>query len=235
MKAIVLAAGRGTRISEKIGAIPKSTLEINGKPIIRSTVEMLLSMGIKPLICVGFKYQLIQKALEGLDVTYYYNPFFAVTNNIASLWFAREEFDDDMLVLSADVVFPKSMLQRLIDAKTEDTMLVDKARVLDGDYFFQLSKEGCVMQYGPNVPVKQRDCENIGMIKIAKSAVIEYCARMEEIVEAEGYQNYFEQVFFSFMERKEKDIHTVDVDGDIWREIDFFEDYEKIVEILKKQ
>ena len=47
MKAILLAAGRGTRISRMVKEIPKSTLPINGTPLIKLTVDMLMDRGIK--------------------------------------------------------------------------------------------------------------------------------------------------------------------------------------------
>ena len=63
MKAIILAAGKGSRISDAIGAIPKSTLEVNGKPIIRNTVEKLLSRNIEVAICTGFRFNKIEELL----------------------------------------------------------------------------------------------------------------------------------------------------------------------------
>ena len=100
MKAIILAAGKGSRISDKIGGVPKSTLKLkDGTPIIRREVINMLDRGITPILCVGYKKKLIVEALSGLDVKYYNNPFYSITNNIVSLWFARDEFDgkDDIL------------------------------------------------------------------------------------------------------------------------------------------
>ena len=92
MKAILLAAGKGTRISRMVKAIPKSTLPIGGVPLIRRTVDMLKKEGFNISICVGYKQNDIKKVLEGLDVNYYYNPFYDVTNSIASLWFAKKNW-----------------------------------------------------------------------------------------------------------------------------------------------
>lgn len=103
MKAILLAAGRGTRISRMVENIPKSTLPIDGTPLIRRTVVLLQSVGIECVICVGYQKEHIYAALEGLDVTYYVNPFYDITNSIASLWFAAEQINDDTLILNADV------------------------------------------------------------------------------------------------------------------------------------
>ena len=55
MKAILLAAGRGTRISRMVEAVPKSTLPIDGIPLIRHTVELFSSAGIECVVGVGYQ------------------------------------------------------------------------------------------------------------------------------------------------------------------------------------
>ena len=77
-KAILMAAGRGTRISRYIGDMPKCVLDIGGQPLVRYVVEMLLNNNIEIAIVVGYKKEMVIKALEGLPVTYYYNPFFDI-------------------------------------------------------------------------------------------------------------------------------------------------------------
>ena len=60
MKAILMAAGRGTRISRMIEEVPKSTLPINGVPLIAHTVQMLKKLGFEVIVCVGYRQQLIR-------------------------------------------------------------------------------------------------------------------------------------------------------------------------------
>ena len=103
MKAFLLAAGRGTRISRMIEEIPKCTLPLGDMPLIRYTASMLLGAGFELIVCVGYKKEKIFEALDGLPVTYYFNPFYEITNSIASLWFARGEIKSDMIVMNADV------------------------------------------------------------------------------------------------------------------------------------
>ena len=55
MKAILLAAGRGTRISRKVERVPKSTLPVDGVPLIRRSVELLQSAGMQCVVCTGFE------------------------------------------------------------------------------------------------------------------------------------------------------------------------------------
>lgn len=230
MKAILLAAGKGSRISDNIGPIPKSTLEIEGKPIIRRTVEMLIGEGIEVAVCTGYRYQNIEDALHGLNVKYFNNPFYDVTNNIASLWFARDFIkDDDCLILSADVVFNEDVLQLLISARGDLIMVTDSTRIEDGDYFFSKSVDGKIQKYGPDIPLGERDCEYVGLDKISKKYSSDFAETLNRMVVAGETQCYFEYVFFSYIGQENPSLTTLDIAGCTWREIDRIDDYEKAV------
>lgn len=55
MKAILLAAGRGTRIARNVEMVPKSTLPIDGEPLIRRSVALLQKAGMQCIVCTGYK------------------------------------------------------------------------------------------------------------------------------------------------------------------------------------
>ena len=222
MKAILLAAGRGTRIARHVEKVPKSTLPINGEPLIRRSVKLLQAQGIECTICTGYEEQQIQKALSGIEnITYYYNPFFDVTNSIASLWFAREELDDELLVMNADVFFSKEILELVINDDRDPVMAIDYSRIKEGDYFFYTSMDGSIEKYGKELPIEQRTCEYVGMAKIGKKFLPKYNA-------------WWENILYSFTDKNEENIYTVDVEGRFWAEIDFLDDYERIMAYMSK-
>ena len=76
MRALIMAAGVGSRIADKINGIPKSTLPLDdGTPIIRRSVINMLEKNIQVVACIGYKKERIKEALKGLPVKYYENPF----------------------------------------------------------------------------------------------------------------------------------------------------------------
>lgn len=229
MKAILLAAGKGTRISRMVQEVPKSTLPINGIPLIRHTAEMLLSEGMEVIVCVGYRRQDIMKALEGLEVGYYFNPFYDVTNSIASLWFAEEEMDDDMLIMNADVYFSKELLHKVLEDRNQVVMAMDTGRVEVGDYFFQVIN-GCVKKYGKDLPRSERNCEYVGVAKINKGFNKKFIKQMDKLINEQHHDMWWENVLYSLTEKEE--IHTIDVKGIFWSEIDYFDDYERILDYL---
>ena len=76
--AVVLAAGRSTRMSTKLGAVNKMLAEIGGKPLVRIATEQALASRAKPVIVVtGHERDKVEQALQGLDVRFVHNPDFA--------------------------------------------------------------------------------------------------------------------------------------------------------------
>ena len=150
MKAVIMAAGVGSRISRNID-MPKSLLEVEGKSILRRTVEMLLKNGIQPAVIGGYQFGQIVENLKGLDVKLYENPFYRVTNSLGSLWFARDFIDeqDSLLLANADVFWEQELLDLLLTEGQEAVMLADSSavRLAEGDYFFGC-ENGRIVKYG---------------------------------------------------------------------------------------
>lgn len=232
MKAIIMAAGRGSRISDKIGDIPKSTLCLtDGTPIIRAGVVKMLECGIQPVVCTGYRKEKIYEALEGLDVKFCHNPFYAVTNNIASLWFTLPEWDgDDILLANADLYYPKSFLERLGKSGGDISMVVDSSHITSGDFYFNVSEDGLIREYGPQVPLEKRSFEYMGLTRISSGLTEMVRELAEHYIDAGNYDKYFEDMVISLNTKYGRQIAFVDVSGEFWREFDFYEDYQAILE-----
>ncbi len=235
MKAILLAAGKGTRISRMIQDVPKSTLPINGEPLIRITVDRLKRYGMDVIVCVGYQQEVVKQALEGYDVTYYFNPFYDVTNSIASLWFAKEELEGECLIMNADVSFSDTILNMLLDDKRDAVLLVDRTRRATGDYFFATTDNGCVSQYGKDLPLSLRSCEYVGIGKVSEVFISTFKDRLETMINNFEHDKWWENVLYSFTGDKDHPINTKDVEGHFWSEIDYFDDYERILNHVKQK
>lgn len=232
MQAIILAAGKGSRISDSIAGVPKSTLKINNHSIIYLTVNMLLRHNISVNVCTGYKEELIRAELEGLPVRYIHNPFYNEMNNMGTLWFAKDIIhSEDILIMSADVLFEECILEKIIESSNGFTMVVDKSRIKEGDYFFQLDSGDCIIDYGSELSLEKRDCEYVGISKIGAVNAEKFKERLQMLVEQGKYREYLETIFFSFLPQK---INTVDISGMQWREIDHYEDYLKAIQQFEK-
>src|SRR6201993_5038542 len=117
MKAVILAAGRGTRIRSVHGERPKCLIEVDDTTILDHQLEALSMAGINEVaIVVGYEKEQIvdhvrRKGPDYQRIHFIENPAFAITNNIYSLWLALEWLrGDSFIVLNADVIFDADIL-----------------------------------------------------------------------------------------------------------------------------
>lgn len=230
--AILMAAGSGKRISRKINGFCKCTLDIGGIPLIRYTVRMLRKRGMDVHIVIGYDAPRVVEALNGMEVTFHRNIFYSITNSLASLWFAREALKGEMVILgNADVYWEHTLLEKLLEEKRENVMLCDSGRVESGDYLFRV-ENGRLMDFGKGNDCHGANCEYVGLAAISGSAIERFRKRLELLVEQQHHDFWWEQVLYSMAE--ESPIWAEDIAGNFWAEIDFIEDYHRILEYRKQ-
>jgi choline kinase len=135
MKALILAAGRGTRIHSVHGDHPKCLIRFNGSTstILDHQIDSLFSSGVENIgIIVGYeKDQIIRHVKKNYRdkqerFRFIENPAFATTNNIYSFWLAQSWLDREPFVcLNADVVFDPRILIPAVESVAPITMVVD--------------------------------------------------------------------------------------------------------------
>ncbi|ABR30732.1 cholinephosphate cytidylyltransferase [Thermosipho melanesiensis] len=230
MKAILLAAGKGTRISRKIGNIPKSLIDINGEPLILKTIRMLKENLVDISVVLGYKKHLFDEYTYVCKV--YYNPFYSLTNSIASLWFAKDEIDgtEDIIIANADVFWDENVLRELLNSSEDVLMLYDSSRKEEGDYLFKV--EGNVLiEHGKEL--EDPSGEYVGVSIIRKKFQKKFRERLESLIDNENFSLWWENVLYSFI--GERDIYVKDISGLFWGEVDYLEDYYRILRYIDKR
>lgn len=179
MKAIILAAGQGTRLKKYTENLPKGMLSFMGKTIIERQIETFRKCGIKDIIVVcGFAADKIK--YEGIK--YYTNEDYANTNMVESLLVARSEFDDDIIVSYSDVLFEKDMLKKMMISSADFAVAVDKnwkiywqkryGRVDFDTESLSLDDNGNIIELGlENPKIEDIDARYIGILKFSKEGL----------------------------------------------------------------
>lgn len=122
MKAIILAAGQGTRLKKYTENLPKGMLSFMGQTIIERQINMYRKCGINDIIVVcGFAAEKIQ--YDGIK--YYTNEDYANTNMVESLLAAKQEFDDDVIVSYSDILFEERLLNGMMASNVDFACGVD--------------------------------------------------------------------------------------------------------------
>ena len=199
--------------------------------MITRTVDMLISHGVDVAVVVGIGQAEVREALEGRDVRFVFNPFYRVTNSMASLWFAREFLDgDDIILANADVFWGEGMYSDLESDTNDVVMLGDESRVDVGDYFFRV-EDGLIKGYGKELARDDRTTEYGGSARIAGHLVPEFRHRLEDLVAAERYDLWWENVLYGHID--ETPVHVRDMSDFFWAEIDYIDDYQRILDYIR--
>ena len=230
MKALILAAGRGTRISRYLSGMPKCMVDIGGERLIHYTVRLLKSRGISDIgLVLGYRQEVIREELKSENVTFFYNPFFDVTNSIASAWFARDFFaeQEDTMIMNGDVYIGGELLDMILNEKQSPVMFADESRKETADYKFYY-EDGILKKYGKDLEGSDITGEDIGIGKFDRSFVPEFAARMGEMIGRQEHSVWWENVLYSMC--GSQNVYVRDVEGQFWAEVDYIEDYERILE-----
>lgn len=129
MKALILAAGVGSRLRPITNSRPKAMVEVNGKPIIFYQIDSLLENGLKDItIVTGYKSEFIIESVNKVysNINYIVNEEFEKSNNMYSTYLARNTFyNKDFILMNADVVIDSSIISDLINSSQPNSILVD--------------------------------------------------------------------------------------------------------------
>lgn len=229
MKLLVMAAGRGTRISRYIEGMPKCTVDIGDTRLVEYTIQKFLDMGgISRIgIVLGYRSEILEEILSGYPVEFYYNYFYEVTNSIASAWFAKDFIDDDMVMMNADVFAEEKIFDMLLSEECRDALLLsDSSRKEMADYKFYY-EDGQLIKFGKELEGDDISGEYGGIARLSKGFLPEFKARLHSLIKEGRYNMWWEDAIYSFV--GERPVHVKDVAGSFWAEVDFIEDYERIL------
>lgn len=224
MKAIILAAGRGRRLGDSVTEHPKCLLEIGGRTLLERMLDALDSAGVQDqVVVIGHLGEQIRAALAGRPgVRTIFNPNYE-KGAILSLWSARAEFDDDLLVMDADVLFPTAMLQRMVESPHKNCFLMDADAEDNGEAQMLMARDGRVFDIARGV---RAECdafgESVGFLKLERAAVETLRGLLGKALEAGEDGVEHEEAYPALMREC---VIGYEVTGDLpWLEIDFPED-----------
>ena len=126
MKAVIIAAGCGSRLKEHHQGIPKTLMKIRGKRIIDDIIEKLKISGISEIIFItGYKQEILKSELvnyqnSGIKISFVHNKDWQKPNGISVLK-AKEKIseNEEFLLLMSDHIFSLEMLSKIIQTKIE--------------------------------------------------------------------------------------------------------------------
>ena len=218
MRAIILAAGVGSRLQVLSGGKPKCLVEIGGRPLILHQLEALADHGIGPvLIVAGYKAEEV-RSVVGDRAEFVINERYQETNSLYSLWLAREHVDGPFILLNCDLFFSPEILERLLDAPP-NALAYDSTSSRGREQTKIAVKDGRVVDIGKDVPPGSARGESLGTLKFdgtGSKAMFEAADRLLK----EGNERAW-VIEATRAASTQVGIHAINVAGLAWTEIDF--------------
>ena len=175
MKAIILAAGVGSRIKPLTDNCPKILLKVGNKTILERMVSHIQDCGLNEIIfVVGYLKEQIKDYVKAkfpdLNVSFVTNDRYAETNTGYSLMLAKDLIQDSGFIkFDADIVFDREILKKLIECEHESCLCIDKDINLDAEEIkVIMDNKNRILKANKAVNPKDAVGESIGIEKISK-------------------------------------------------------------------
>jgi len=235
MQAIILAAGMGKRLGSLTEENTKCMIKVHGRTLIERMLEQLSHLDLNRVVLVigyqGHKLKaLVGETFCGLKIEYVENPIYDKTNNIYSLYLAKEYLlQEDTILLESDLIFESQILSKVIDDPYPNLAVVAKYQSWMDGTVVSLDDEDNITSFVPKKNFRFEDIDlyfkTVNIYKFSKSfARSHYVPFLEAYSRALGNNEYYEQVLRVITLLEKPDIKAMRLNGEAWYEIDDIQD-----------
>ena len=231
MKAIILAAGKGTRLKKKFNK-PKCLIKLSsGETILERICKILNDNRIKKIFVItGYKSKLIEKHKPKNVKTIFFRNF-SRSNNLQSLLSVKKIIKGELLCLFADIVFDKDIIKELIKKKKKDILIAVMRKKILKDTMRVKIKNKNISEIGNQVSIEKADGNFIGIAKFSKKG--SQFLKKYLIQNKNNFIDYYTEVFNLMIKNSSAKIHFLDIKKKFWKEVDTLKDL-NILKNLKK-
>ncbi len=231
MKAVILAAGAGTRLGSLTEQVPKCLLPLGGRALLDHQLDALAGAGIRDVTLVaGFQAgRLVEYA--GTRCRVLLNEDYASTNSIVSLHRASGAVRGEaFLFQNGDVLYSPQLIRRFVAAPPGNGCLVDPQRpFVEGEYHVELDR-GRIVRYSRDVPPERSVGESGQLVKIGAASSAAFLDRIGDVIDRGGHQGFPNQAYDVLMGGE--GFWPVYTAGLPWWEVDTPEDYTRCQDAL---
>jgi L-glutamine-phosphate cytidylyltransferase len=235
MKAIILAAGMGSRLKDILNGDPKPLFKIGGRSLLEYSLEALSKNGISEVVlATGFgEDQIIKKIgkqFNGMRVRYAKNKAYETTGSMHSLYIALKK-PEDCLVLDGDIIYDTQFIKDIIGSKMQNCVAVTNCCGSGDEVYVVLDKESKVVYLGKNLPKSKETFEFTGISKFSKDYLKIMFDLHEKRMQSQTTGEYYEDCAFRASELVPW--YGINMAHLRWSEIDKKEDIQRATEVLE--
>lgn len=245
MQALMLAAGMGRRLQKYTKDQTKCMLRIADKTLLETACDALKAAGIsKMILVVGYKGQdLINYAttsIKDMEFEFVVNEDYSITNNIYSLYLAREHLkSDDTILLESDLIFEPEIIKNMVDNPVENLVAVAKYEYWMDGTVCTLDGEGNIREFVSKKEFDFADVDRyyktVNIYKFSKEfSEKKYIPFLETYINVYGTNQYYESVLKIISRINKMDLMAYDVEKLKWYEVDNSHDYDIATTMFQK-
>lgn len=186
MKALILAAGLGSRLAPITNDIPKSLVPVNGIPMIFKQLRNLQENGITDITVVsGYKSEILEREVKAVypHVNIIHNKDYNQTNNMYSAYLAKESLaGSDFLMMNADVFYDASALEALLSADQPNAIVTDIGNYNE-ESMKVVEKNGQLVEISKAITAEDALGSSIDVYKFSKDAGSAFFKKCQEYIE----------------------------------------------------
>ncbi len=182
-EAIILAAGIGARMKDKVENRPKGFISIDGRALIVRSIEKLLEVGIRRIVIgTGFRSELFEDLAKIYpQINCIRNDLYRETGSAYTLYNSRAMIHDDFLLLESDLLYEKDALRIILEDQRPDLILSSNMTYSGDEVYIETDTKDRLL----NMSKKEEDLgsihsELVGISKISKDIFAAMCRIYEK-------------------------------------------------------
>jgi choline kinase len=225
VKAVILAAGMGTRLAPLTADRPKPLVEVAGRSLLLRLIDQLERVGIrdKDLVVVsGYRQDALHKALAGTGAVIVHNEHYSDWNNFWSLYVARDAVGDDgFLQIDGDLLVDDGVLPRVLGAQGPGVLALRVDPSCDEESM-KAAVDGAGLVTRLNKQLAPRDAlgESIGIARVDAGLAGKVFDELKQLADEGLTGEYYEKAYERLLQRGEAQFRVVDVSDCLGIEID---------------
>lgn len=235
MQAIILAAGMGRRLGEFTADNTKCMLKVNGVRLIDRMLHQLHKLPLNRIVIVigyegGKLRDYVEENYPRWPLEFVENPVYDKTNNIYSLWLAREYMaEDETLLLESDLIFEDSVLESAVKSEYSDCALISKYETWMDGTMVRIDDGNNIISFIPKKDFRYSDTphyyKTVNIYKFSRRFITNhYLPFLEVYIRVLGENEYYEQVLRVITLIDRTGLKALPITGKHWYEIDDVQD-----------
>jgi len=246
MQVIILAAGMGKRLGELTKNNTKCMIRVNGVTLIERVLAQFSVLNLnRVIIVIGYKGEelrnFIGDSYKGLPIEYVINPIYDATNNIYSLFLAKEQLqEDDTLLIESDLIFEDRVLDKILSDPYPNIALVAKYESWMDGTVVMLDHDNNILNFVTkkafDFDYKESYYKTVNIYKFSKEfSITHYVPFLNAYINALGDNEYYEQVLRVIALLDKPDLKALPLSGEKWYEIDDIQDLNNAESIFAEE